>query len=652
MATPAWAAWTNLWGDTLTYTEDDGPRIIDQGQDSLIMSDFVVATGDQLIVTILTDGHNCCTRNHGVGCSNTAIQGAVCEIDSYCCTASWDTTCIGEVPQATGEKYFCPDDWQSEKVVIDNLGQYGGEGSVSYPCGGSYVCYKLAPLASVAGGGDGRDPLRITMIPGASWGPLQLNYVVRSFLYDNSSQDPDTHVARSLDIRYVYSSGAYPQIGLVYLTLIGVNDPPVVVTNAPAMVAEGGGGSITGTNLLATDPDSSQIFWTLRAGGGPTDGVLQLSGAPADWVRQSDISSSQVRYQHNGDEAPADTMTFEVTDTHNCCVNKLGTGCSDAGIQACVCAADSFCCGTRWDSVCVNEVASMCGGTCGATAGTQTFTVDIIPVNDPPVLVTNAGLDVAQGATGVIDSGRLAAVDADNTPPEILFTVTSLPSRGTLLVSGFPPSSFTQADLDAGVVTYEHDGSETIVDSFTFSLSDDSGASGGTGTFSIAVHSPALADILDLAAERLPTGVLVSWRTGSEVDCGAFTLLRCDLVESGCTTVADHAELNGIMVPCEGSPAGSSYHALDATALASSGYSYYLRAHEATGGTHDFGPAVMGPAGAATEPAAPPVDFAAFESTSPATGCSVGGRTSGALPVLLVAGVIATRRRRRPRGGR
>ena len=37
-------------------------------------------------------------------------------------------------------------------------------------------------------------------------------------------------------------------------------------------------------------------------------------------------------------------------------------------IQACVCAADSFCCVSSWDNICVGLVNS-CGGSCGATGG-------------------------------------------------------------------------------------------------------------------------------------------------------------------------------------------------------------------------------------------------------------------------------------------
>jgi hypothetical protein len=47
-----------------------------------------------------------------------------------------------------------------------------------------------------------------------------------------------------------------------------------------------------------------------------------------------------------------------------CCTTSAGPGCADAAIEACVCASDSYCCSTAWDSACVGEVTSLGCGTC------------------------------------------------------------------------------------------------------------------------------------------------------------------------------------------------------------------------------------------------------------------------------------------------
>ena len=50
--------------------------------------------------------------------------------------------------------------------------------------------------------------------------------------------------------------------------------------------------------------------------------------------------------------------------THGLCTNgaKLDAACDPCATT--VCAADAYCCRTKWDSQCVSEVNSICGETC------------------------------------------------------------------------------------------------------------------------------------------------------------------------------------------------------------------------------------------------------------------------------------------------
>jgi subtilisin-like proprotein convertase family protein len=52
------------------------------------------------------------------------------------------------------------------------------------------------------------------------------------------------------------------------------------------------------------------------------------------------------------------------TCAHGICTTgaKLTSGCDPCVTQ--ICAADSFCCASSWDSICVGEVSSICGQTC------------------------------------------------------------------------------------------------------------------------------------------------------------------------------------------------------------------------------------------------------------------------------------------------
>ena len=38
--------------------------------------------------------------------------------------------------------------------------------------------------------------------------------------------------------------------------------------------------------------------------------------------------------------------------------------CASTQSKNCVCAIDSFCCNTQWDSICVDEAKNQCGAKC------------------------------------------------------------------------------------------------------------------------------------------------------------------------------------------------------------------------------------------------------------------------------------------------
>jgi len=65
---------------------------------------------------------------------------------------------------------------------------------------------------------------------------------------------------------------------------------------------------------------------------------------------------------NNCDECDAGTTGGMNED---CCTEQMSPGCTDVGIQDCVCALDPYCCDTQWDSTCVGRVgADLCGPAC------------------------------------------------------------------------------------------------------------------------------------------------------------------------------------------------------------------------------------------------------------------------------------------------
>ena len=130
------------------------------------------------------------------------------------------------------------------------------------------------------------------------------------------------------------------------------------------------------------------------------------------------------------------------------------------------------------------------------TATSATFTVGVTQVNDEQTISTNNGLSLQTGQTATITAALLTTSDPDNSASQLTYTVTSSPTNGTLQKSGASTTTFTQADINAGLITYEHDGGTSTTDSFSFTVDDGQGTS-SSGTFSITIT-------IDEAAPELP----------------------------------------------------------------------------------------------------------------------------------------------------
>ena len=106
------------------------------------------------------------------------------------------------------------------------------------------------------------------------------------------------------------------------------------------------------------------------------------------------------------------------------------------------------------------------------------------------VLAINAGLTVAEGTAGDITDSLLLVVTTVRTMTTagIVYTVKTAPANGVLL--GLTPNgaggTFTQAEINAGSVSYAHGGG-TDPDSFVFTVSDGDSGSIGLTTFNITV---------------------------------------------------------------------------------------------------------------------------------------------------------------------
>jgi subtilisin-like proprotein convertase family protein len=96
--------------------------------------------------------------------------------------------------------------------------------------------------------------------------------------------------------------------------------------------------------------------------------------------------------------------------------------------------------------------------------------------SSPAIMATNDVLTVPQGLSGTITDSYL---QGQGTPPaQTVYTLLSLPAHGNLMVGIDVPvvgSTFTQADIDAGLLVYDNDGSSNLTDQFVFDMQNPAG---------------------------------------------------------------------------------------------------------------------------------------------------------------------------------
>ncbi len=102
--------------------------------------------------------------------------------------------------------------------------------------------------------------------------------------------------------------------------------------------------------------------------------------------------------------------------------------------------------------------------------------------------MNNTGATAAEAGGTIITSTMLSATDVDNTDSGLVYNVTGGLSNGFLALKAAkttPITTFTQGDLNNGKVIYFHNGNETAIDSFDFTVSD--GNLSDSGTFNVTV---------------------------------------------------------------------------------------------------------------------------------------------------------------------
>ncbi len=168
------------------------------------------------------------------------------------------------------------------------------------------------------------------------------------------------------------------------------------------------------------------------------------------------------------------------------------------------------------------------------------FGLTLFDANVDPIVGTNASpINVSAGGTRVLNATLLQITDDDDSLTSgFVFTVTQLPSGGTLTKASVPLTvggTFTQADIDNGLIAYNNTSGTT--DTFTFTATDSFGGDVGgltpaatTVTFNMTVPSTTWVDdnwdiLTDLGASGLSNGDIVADTGTAEWNTSVPTLV-------------------------------------------------------------------------------------------------------------------------------
>lgn len=215
------------------------------------------------------------------------------------------------------------------------------------------------------------------------------------------------------------------------ISVLEAKSPPVITTNKGLVLDENSMKKISTAQLSATDGDSEPAELVYRITARPQLGRLEHVASPGIQISsftQADLTSGSVQYVHSGEPGKhSDVFSFVLSDG-------------------------------------VHEVM-------------QTFHITIHPVDESLPLVQNQGMRVQEGVRKTITEFELKAVDADTEAESITFTIVQPPRHGTIerVARGqrfLLTSSFTMEDIYQNRVSYSHDGSNSLTDRFTFTVSD------------------------------------------------------------------------------------------------------------------------------------------------------------------------------------
>ncbi len=134
----------------------------------------------------------------------------------------------------------------------------------------------------------------------------------------------------------------------------------------------------------------------------------------------------------------------------------------------------------------MNDNATADGGVLESWSITICHTIE----GSPPSIVTNNLLEVPRGSEENITADYLEITDNESLPSALVFTLQNLPTQGDLLLNNTvlnQGATFTQQDINNGLLRYKHNGGIILNDEFEFDVTDESGFMLTNNIFSIQI---------------------------------------------------------------------------------------------------------------------------------------------------------------------
>ncbi|MEH2285853.1 DUF4347 domain-containing protein, partial [Nostoc sp.] len=330
----------------------------------------------------------------------------------------------------------------TDQLAIKNQGTGVGQIGVS----GSNVTYNFGSgavnIGTFKGGTNGTTPLVITFNNNST--PIAAQALLGNITFFNSSATPSTS-SRTISFNITDGDGGNSTVSTETVNIVQ-NAAPTISTNS-LNISEGGSVVLSSSNINATDDNTpDQLTYTAT---GISSGQFELvanAGVAITSFTQAQINSGAVSFVQNGGET-APSYSLSVSDG-------------------------------------------------SLSSASSTGVIGFTNVNDAPTISTNS-LNISEGGSVVLSSSNLNATDPDNTPVQLTYTATGISGGQFELVAnaGVAITSFTQAQINSGAVSFVQNGSETAP-SYTLSVSDGSLSSPSStvaiGTFTKVNDAPTI----------------------------------------------------------------------------------------------------------------------------------------------------------------